>query len=190
MPSRNRETDKSVSSRTPYDSAASSARLSSSSTIPSSTDAQSDVGGTSKTPRPFQDIPVPPKTAPRPPFLQSSDRAFSFESRASDKTPAPCQAPPVPYHHATSMADGSRERAFSASTTSTATPPKLLDSDIALGDSDGDGFSNMFDNIGERTSRFMSVGNEKVCKLHSRFGAGTLTQIATSNLYGCTSWCT
>jgi hypothetical protein len=54
------------------------------------------------------------------------------------------------------MADSSRDRAFSASTTSTATPPKLLDADLAFGESDADGFSNMFDNIGKRESRMIS----------------------------------
>jgi hypothetical protein len=54
------------------------------------------------------------------------------------------------------MADGSRDRAFSASTASTATPPKLLDADLAFGDNDADGFSNMFESIGKRESRNMS----------------------------------
>jgi hypothetical protein len=53
--------------------------------------------------------------------------------------------------------DNSRDRALSASTASTATPPKLLDADLAFGDNDTDEFSNMFDNIGKRDSRIMSV---------------------------------
>ena len=50
------------------------------------------------------------------------------------------------------MTDNSRDRAFSASTASTATPPKLLDADLAFGDGDTDGFGNMFDDIGNRES--------------------------------------
>jgi hypothetical protein len=50
------------------------------------------------------------------------------------------------------MTDNSRDRAFSASTASTATPPKLLDADLAFSDGDTDGFGDMFDNIGKRES--------------------------------------
>ena len=131
---------------------------------------------------------MPPHTAPRPPFLQPSDRAFSFESRDSDRAPAATQVPPsVPYHHATSVVDGNRVRAFSGSTTSTATPPKLLDSDIALGDSDAEGFSNMFDNIGKRTSMFMSVGEDKVCPAAVWHLSKMLIVIEISVLSSCAS---
>jgi hypothetical protein len=63
--------------------------------------------------------------------------------------PAVPRAAPTP--------DSSRDRALSASTASTATPPKLLDADLAFGDNDADEFSNMFDNIGKRDSRIMSA---------------------------------
>jgi hypothetical protein len=62
--------------------------------------------------------------------------------------------PAVP--RAAPISDSSRDRAFSASTASTATPPKLLDADLAFGDNDTDEFSNMFDNIGKKDSRIMS----------------------------------
>lgn len=130
--------------------------MSSSSTVPSSTDTHSEIGPTSGNPRPFHDIPVPPTPVSRPPFsLRASARTFSFGSKAAQPSPvAPSRQPgPTFYNQATSTADANRERAFSASTTSTATPPKLLDADMTLGDSDGDGFSNMFDNIGKRSSR-------------------------------------
>jgi len=65
--------------------------------------------------------------------------------------------PPLPaVPRAAPISDSSRDRTFSASTASTATPPKLLDADLAFGDNDADEFSNMFDNIGERDSRTMS----------------------------------
>jgi hypothetical protein len=66
--------------------------------------------------------------------------------------------PAVP--HAAPISDSSRDRAFSASTASTATPPKLLDADLAFGDNDADEFSNMFDNIGEKGSRVMGSGQD------------------------------
>ena len=66
------------------------------------------------------------------------------------------QPPPPTVPYAAPMVDSSRDRAFSASTASTATPPKLLDAELAFGDGDTDGFSNMFDNIGKRDSRNMS----------------------------------
>jgi hypothetical protein len=62
--------------------------------------------------------------------------------------------PAVP--HAAQISDSSRDRAFSASTASTATPPKLLDADLAFGNNDADEFSNMFDNIGERDNKSTS----------------------------------
>lgn len=151
-------TDNSVSTKAPYGSAASSARLSSSSTIPSSTDTRSDVSTASRNPKPFHDIPVPPPQVPRPPFsLRSSARTFSFGSRTSASPLVASQTPPSAVSRAAAVIDSSRDRAFSASTTSTATPPKLLDSDLAFGDNDVDGFSNIFDNIGKRDSKIMST---------------------------------
>lgn len=65
--------------------------------------------------------------------------------------------PPLPaVPRAAPISDSSRDRAFSASTASTATPPKLLDADLSFGSNDADEFSNMFDNIGERDSSIMS----------------------------------
>jgi hypothetical protein len=149
-------TDNSVSTKAPYSSAASSARLSSSSTIPS-TDTRSDISAASGNPKPFHDIPVPPAPVPRPPFsLRSSARTFSFGSRTGGPLSIASQPPPPAVRRGAPTVDGSRDRALSASTASTATPPKLLDSELGFGDSDTDGFSNMFDNIGKRDSRNMS----------------------------------
>lgn len=150
-------TNNSVSTKAPYSSAASSARLSSSSTIPSSTDTRSDISAASGNPKPFHDIPVPPAPVPRPPFsLRSSARTFSFGSRTGGSSVIASQTPQPAIPRAAPMADSSRDRAFSASTASTATPPKLLDAELTFGDNDADGFSNMFDHIGKRESRNMS----------------------------------
>ncbi|KEF53808.1 uncharacterized protein A1O9_10209 [Exophiala aquamarina CBS 119918] len=45
------------------------------------------------------------------------------------------------------LAHNKRDRAVTASTASTATPPRLFDSDLALENSEMDGFGNMFDHI-------------------------------------------
>jgi hypothetical protein len=150
-------TNNSVSTKAPYSSAASSARLSSSSTIPSSADTRSDISAASGNPKHFHDIPVPPAPVPRPPFsLRSSARTFSFGSRTGGPVSIASQPPPPAVRRGVPTVDSSRDRAFSASTASTATPPKLLDSELGFGDGDADGFSNMFDNIGNRDSRNMS----------------------------------
>ena len=154
-------TDNSASTRAPYSSAASSARLSSSSTIPSSADTLSDISAASANPKPFHDIPVPPAPVPRPPFsLRGSARTFSFGSRTGGSSSTASQPPLPVLPRPAPMADNGRDRAFSASTASTATPPKLLDAELGFGDNEADGFSNMFDNIGKRDSRIMSSSQD------------------------------
>lgn len=52
-----------------------------------------------------------------------------------------------------------RERALTESSYtsgSTATPPKLLDTDLDLGESDLDGLGTMFESFGKRRSQLMS----------------------------------
>lgn len=106
-----------------YDSS-SSARFSSSSTLPSSTENSA------------HDIPVPP--IPESSFssaLKAAGRTFSFGSKP----------PKVPPHVSkpSRLSDSSnRERAMTASTTSTATPPRLPDAGVSLDSSDD--FSNIF----------------------------------------------
>ncbi|OAP55746.1 hypothetical protein AYL99_09898 [Fonsecaea erecta] len=130
-------------STAPYDSAASSARLSTSSTNPSSIDTRSDKnvqGGVGS--RPFNDIPAPPAST-RPSFLRSPVRTFSFGvvkgSRGSPTSPGGALPP---------LMDTTRNRAVTASTASTATPPRLFDTDLSLESSELDEFGNMFDHIG------------------------------------------
>lgn len=125
-------------STAPNDSAASSARLSTSSTNPSSIDTRSDKANGQ---RPYNDIPVPPPSSARPGFLRDSSRTFSFGmAKRSSPASSPGGLPP--------LINNKRDRAVTASTASTATPPRLFDSDLALENSEMDGFGNMFDHIG------------------------------------------
>ena len=157
-------TENSLSTRAPYSSAASSARLSSSSTIPSSSDAHSEVNINHANQRPFRDIPVPPTPPTRPGFsLRSASRTFSTGSKTTDLPPkAPASRPPTISTQPTPLAHGRRERAMTASSASTATPPRILDSDLTIDDHDIDGFSNMFDGIGAQTNRKINSAHDLV----------------------------
>ncbi|KIW71935.1 hypothetical protein PV04_00161 [Phialophora macrospora] len=130
-------------STAPYDSAASSARLSTSSTNPSSIDARSDKNVQAPGSRPHNDIPVPPPASARPGFLRSPARTFSFGvvkgSRGSPTLPDATLPP---------LVNNKRNRTVTESTASTATPPRLFDSDLSLENTELDGFGNMFDHIG------------------------------------------
>ncbi|KAJ9606109.1 hypothetical protein H2200_009070 [Cladophialophora chaetospira] len=126
-------------SSAPYDSAASSARLSTSSTNPSSVDTRSDKNVQGAGSRPFNDIPLPPPKSARPGFLQNSSRTFSKGNRGSPPSPEVALPP---------LIDNRRNRTVTESTASTATPPRLFDSDLALENTELDGFGNMFDHIG------------------------------------------
>ncbi|OJJ42994.1 hypothetical protein ASPZODRAFT_146555 [Penicilliopsis zonata CBS 506.65] len=121
----------------------SSTRFSSSSTLPSSTDMP--LQDSSPHSRNFYDIPVPPLSS----ALRAAGRTFSFGGRLS-KTSTPPPHPPPSARNETPIT--SRTRAMTSSTTSTATPPRLLDEDIGLGKMEDDGFGNMFDNVGKRES--------------------------------------
>ncbi|KAK2750094.1 hypothetical protein FQN57_004586 [Myotisia sp. PD_48] len=127
-------TTKSGSTGKLYDSS-SSAKFSSSSTLPSSTDTSA------------HEIPVPP--IPESPFsfsIRASGRTFSFGSKASKAT-ARGSTP-------TRLSESShRERAMTSSTTSTATPPKLTESDFNL-EGSGD-LGNIFENFDRRKSQLM-----------------------------------
>ncbi|EXJ78514.1 hypothetical protein A1O1_08915 [Capronia coronata CBS 617.96] len=134
-------------STAPYDSGASSTRLSISSTNPSSVDTRSDKDKNlhTSTQRSPNDVPVPPPSAAKPAFLRSPGRTFSFGIvRGSRGSPTGSPGAHV-------VIDNNRSRAVTtstASTASTATPPRLFDSDLALENSELDGFGNMFDHIG------------------------------------------
>lgn len=140
-------------STTHYDSGASSTRLSTS-TNPSSVDTRSDRNVQA----PFKDIPVPPPPSARPGFLRNSARTFSIGVGIKSSKENHHQSPtgtPAPAIHPANIQD-SRGRAMTASSASTATPPKLFDSDLALDSSKLDSFENMFEGMGLRSSRDVS----------------------------------
>ncbi|KAI1986865.1 hypothetical protein LOZ51_000023 [Ophidiomyces ophidiicola] len=113
-----------------YDSS-SSAKFSSSSTLPSDNSAH--------------DIPIPP--IPESSFAsawRAAGRTFSFGGRP------PKIVPPNPSTPRQSQST-TRERALTGSTNSTATPPRLLDSDLNLDMSDD--FSNIFEGFEKRKSQ-------------------------------------
>lgn len=140
-----------------YDTSSSSARFSSTSTLPSSTDATPEESHP-PAPQNLHDIPVPPIPESQPAFsVRAAGRTFSFGRKAAQSS-SPGSATQFGIAHVeTSEAKGSvRERAMTTSSfasASTATPPKLLDADLNLGGSDFDGFGNMFESFGKRGSR-------------------------------------
>ncbi|KAL2827299.1 hypothetical protein BJY01DRAFT_139459 [Aspergillus pseudoustus] len=100
-----------------------------------STDLQTQFDSQSPHSRNLHDIPAPPFSS----ALRAAGRTFSFGGRFA-KTPT--QAPRA------SSPDTTRSRATTNSTTSTATPPKLLETEFQIGRMDDD-FGTMFDNIGK-----------------------------------------
>ncbi|PGG99090.1 hypothetical protein GX51_06430 [Blastomyces parvus] len=127
-----RGTNNSASTGPLYDSSASSAKFSSSSTLPSSTDI------------PIQDVPVPPVHDSSFFSLRSAGRTFSFGTKSSSSKSQQRPEVTTPRSRGTTTA---RERAATASTTSTATPPRLPDTNLDMGDSLS--FGNMFDGLGK-----------------------------------------
>ncbi|KAJ5577852.1 uncharacterized protein N7459_006816 [Penicillium hispanicum] len=120
-----------------------STRLSSSSTLPSSTEIPPPDDSLSPHSR-IQDIPIPP---PLSGALRAAGRTFSFGGRFKTSTP------PAPPRHATPDT-ATRQRALTGGTDSTATPPKLPDSNFDLG-TGGDDFGRMFDHVGKRESALL-----------------------------------
>ncbi|KAL4911617.1 hypothetical protein BDW74DRAFT_10853 [Aspergillus multicolor] len=104
-----------------------------------STDLQTQFDSQSPHSKNLHDIPVPPLSS----ALRAAGRTFSFGGRFS-KTPA--QVP-----HRPSSPDTTRSRATTNSTTSTATPPKLLETEFQIDRMDDD-FGKMFDGIGAQES--------------------------------------
>lgn len=155
-PSGSGGTDNTVSTA-PYDSASVSTSMSYASTNPSSTSIRSIQKSMNSAERPYDDIPVPPTPKQRSGFLRGSGRTFSFGNKSQHDiihTPAPPLPPPHTNFNERSLPalpDHGRDRSVTASSASTATPPKLFDSDLTLDSSELDGFSSMFDNIGRRS---------------------------------------
>ncbi|KAL4866396.1 hypothetical protein BDV12DRAFT_135994 [Aspergillus spectabilis] len=102
-----------------------------------STDLQTQFDPQTPHSKNLHDIPAPPLAG----ALRAAGRTFSFGGRFS-KTPA--QVP-----HRPSSPDTMRSRATTTSTRSTATPPKLLESEFQISRMDDD-FGNMFEGIGKQ----------------------------------------
>lgn len=140
------------------DSAASSARLSSSSTNPSSVETNSARNVKPPGQRSYDDIPAPPPAASRSGFLKNAGRTFSFginrnSSREINDLPP---IPPIPSDKSRrSTVTNSRDRAMTASSVTTATAPRLDDSSFSIKESDDD-FGNMFAGIQHKSSREVS----------------------------------
>ncbi|KAJ9652924.1 hypothetical protein H2198_007833, partial [Neophaeococcomyces mojaviensis] len=149
-----------------YDSAASSTRLSSSSTNPSSVDTRSDKNVKAVGQRYYEDIPLPPPHNPRAGFLKNAGRTFSFginrnQSREANDLPTVSSDPSRPPTNATA-----RDRAMTVSSVTTATAPRLDDHAFSLKESDDD-FGNMFANLGARSNGENSTSSMRPAPLRS-----------------------
>ena len=123
-------------------------RLSASSTVPSSTDLPGDIS--SSTHWPLENVPNPPTARPRPrPNLRAGNRTMSFGPTTLTAMEPVSERPKTAYDDPSLFGRPSRSRAMTTSTASTATPPKFLDSEFALGGTDMENFGNMFEGIGE-----------------------------------------
>ena len=107
---------------------------------------------------------IPPIPEPHPLSLRNAGRAFSFGRRKSGSPSVPLPGPPPPVPpKAQPLPNNTRERAFTESSYasgSTATPPKLLDTSLDLGQSDLEGFGSMFESFGKRGSRVDLGGSD------------------------------
>lgn len=144
-------TNNSASTTGLYDSA-SSARYSSSSTLPSSTDVPLHNDHLT---RGIHDLPIPPVPESSSLFsLRAAGRTFSFGTRPQ-RASTPLSQQQQQHQPSSSSSFTARDRAMTASSASTAIPPKLLDSDLNISGSGEDNFSNMFENFGKRKSAIL-----------------------------------
>ncbi|KZF24642.1 hypothetical protein L228DRAFT_237551 [Xylona heveae TC161] len=157
-----------------HDTSSASARFSSSSTLPSLTDAKnSDEFASSKEPQNQHQVPIPPIPDSRPTFsLRAAGRTFSFGAKSPKSVksqPAhpshPPPPPPTSSHSVPSpsyQSEPKRREAPRAAIASqkmashvhSAAAPRL-DTDIGLGGSNFGGaeFGNMFENFGKQDPR-------------------------------------
>ena len=149
-------TNNSSSSGGQNDNSSASARFSSSSTLPSSTDASLDDKPLPN-PRGSHDSSMPPVPESNHQTWRNKSRTFSFGRRRTDLPASASQPDPVPAISEEFKHVG-RERALTESSYasgSTATPPKLLGGELDFGESDLDGFGSMFESIGKRKSQLL-----------------------------------
>ncbi|KAJ5127438.1 hypothetical protein N7448_008217 [Penicillium atrosanguineum] len=154
-------TEQPLRKRGPTYESSTSTRLSSSSTLPSSTEVPPPDEATSPHSR-MNDIPVPPPLAAG--LRAAAGRTFSFGGRfGKSSTPAPLPRIDTP--------DASTRRVQTASTDSTATPPKLADGQFNLGADLGGGstddFGKMFDHLGKRDSAMLRDPSPRRSKQYS-----------------------
>ncbi|RMD44361.1 hypothetical protein DV735_g858, partial [Chaetothyriales sp. CBS 134920] len=144
----NRSSARTETSNTPsqHPSGASSSRRSTS-TNPSSIDSLSDPYGQQHQ---VKAVPAPPPPSARPGFLRNSTHTFSL---TKSLRPAKAAVDTGPVRVIPPTTDSTRSRALTTSSASTATPPKLFDSEVGLDSVGLDSFGNMFDGIGTHTSR-------------------------------------
>ncbi len=154
-------TNNSASSRGQNDNSSASARFSSSSTLPSSTDTHLD-DRPPPLPKDHYHRPVPPIPEPAQFSFRSSARTFSFgrkKPQSASTLSSPVSRSTLALGKPQSPHGLTRERALTESSYtsgSTATPPKLLDTDLDLGQSDLDGLGSMFESFGKRRSQLIS----------------------------------
>lgn len=135
-----------------HDNSSASARFSSTSTLPSSTDTPLD----DRPPPISKDMPVAP---PIPEStsglsLRAAGRAFSF-GRKKAESPQNVPRSNVELNNQEGPTHYTRDRAMTESSYasgSTATPPKLFETGLDIGGSD-EGFGSMFENFGKRKSQ-------------------------------------
>ena len=160
-------TQKSSSSGGLYDASSSSARFSSSSTLPSTSSVENHTDDYIHAhPKPLSVLPIPPIPAAHSGFFRQAGRTFSSgkkaaqaariaqASQAAEDVPEQKEMFSTPQHRVTSadvseIPHISRQRAMTETSGSTATPPKLLDTDLDFGQlDDPDDFGNMFEGFG------------------------------------------
>ncbi|MCJ1380988.1 hypothetical protein MMC17_004097 [Xylographa soralifera] len=165
-------TQKSSSSGGLYDNSSSSARFSSSSTLPSTSSVENHTDDSVHAhPKPLPALPVPPTPAAQPGFFRQAGNTFSFGKKAAQAAhmtqaaqaaqdlPEREEMFSTPQHHVSSVNVSeiphiSRPRAMTETSGSTATPPKLLDTDLDFGQfDDPDDFGNMFEGFGNERKR-------------------------------------
>ena len=152
-------TNTSASSGGHNDNSSSSARLSCTSTLPSSPDIPSnDISLPNSTATPYS-LPDPPIPEPTSRSLRAAGKALSF-GRKKPESPI-VQVPAtrlVDTEYSSAYADFNRPRAMtetSYASESTTTPRNFLDGGFELGPSELDSFGSMFDNFGKRQSKLM-----------------------------------
>ncbi|MCJ1419366.1 hypothetical protein MMC32_005720 [Xylographa parallela] len=182
-------TQKSSSSGGLYDTSSSSARFSSSSTLPSTSSIENHTDDSIHAhPKPLPALPIPPIPAAQPGFLRQAGRTFSLGRKAAQaaqiaQTAEAVQDVPereemlstpqyrVPSADVSETPHITRQRAMTETSGSTATPPKLLDTDLDFGQADDpDDFGNMFEGFGDDRKRLSRSPDSPDVPKHTQYG--------------------